>query len=307
MRVLVTGGAGFIASHIVDKLIELNYQVATIDNLSTGKEENINEQADFYKGDINDYKFLERIFQRFNPEIIIHHAAQSNARKSLDDPIYDCKTNIIGTLNLLDLSKDYGIKKFIYASSASIYGDVYKDISIREEDEIQPISFYAISKMTTEYYIQLYHKFYNINYIIFRYSNVYGPRQNPHGEGGVIPVFIDQMINDINPVIFGDGNQTRDFIYIEDVVNANIMAIEKDVNGIFNISTNTEININELFNEINNILHKDYKPKYGEMKKGDIVKSCLDNSKALEVLGWEPKHKIKIGLKRTIEYFLNEG
>ncbi|WP_069650408.1 NAD-dependent epimerase/dehydratase family protein [Caloranaerobacter ferrireducens] len=303
MRVLVTGGAGFIGSHIVDRLINLGYEVAIIDNLSTGNKNNVNKYAQFFYGDILDDNLLTEVFFNFKPKIVVHHAAQSNAQKSINNPINDCETNILGTINLLEMARTFNIEKFIYASSAAVYGET-GCIKIDEYYQKQPISFYGISKMTPEFYIETYHKIYGLKYTIFRYSNVYGPRQNPHGEGGVISVFINQMLNDINPTIYGDGTQTRDFIYVDDVVEANLAALNMDVCGIFNISTNIETSINELFELLNNVLKKKYELKYSKWKDGDILRSCLDNSKAKDLLEWKPNFSLKQGIEKTIEYYV---
>ena len=303
MRVLVTGGAGFIGSHIVDKLIQLNNEVLVVDNLSTGSIDNLNKKAIFKQGCITDGVFVDKVFESFRPQYVIHQAAQSNANKSIENPVADCKTNILGTLVLLDIIRKYAVKKLVYASSAAVYGDGDK-ISLDEELPSNPISFYGLSKLTPENYIKLYNDLYNVNYTIFRYANVFGGRQNPQGEGGVVSVLINKMINNITPSIFGDGTQTRDFIYVEDVVEANILALQNDVNGTFNLSTNKETTINELYFILSDILRKKYICDYKPRKKGDILRSCLNNKKLKNQLGWEPRYSLEEGLKRTIEYTL---
>jgi UDP-glucose 4-epimerase len=212
MKVLVTGGAGFIGSNLVDRLIEKKYEVVIIDNLSTGKKEHINKNATFYKADISSNE-IEDIFKKENINIVIHTAAQIDVQKSINDPIYDCKNNIIGTLNILEACKKHKIEKLVYSSSAAVYGQP-DYLPVDEEHPINAMSGYGISKHTPEHYINMYSDIYGLNASILRYSNVYGPRQDPKGEGGVISIFVDKMLNNEEPIIYGDGEQTRDFIYV---------------------------------------------------------------------------------------------
>lgn len=301
MKVLVTGGAGFIGSHVVDLLIENGYEVVIVDNLSTGKEEFINEKAIFYKKDITDDDLYE-IFEKEKPDYVIHQAAQIDVQKSIDNPVFDAKVNVLGTVNLLECCRKSGVKKTVYASSAAVYGNP-EYLPIDEGHRINPISYYGISKHTPEHYFEVYRQLYDLKYTILRYANVYGIRQDPKGEGGVISIFIDKMLKGEMPVIFGDGNQTRDFVYVKDVAKANLLALEKGDNEIVNISTNKPTSINELVDLMNKIMNTSLEPVYKEPRKGDIVHSYLDNKKALDVLGWKPEYSLEEGLKETIEYY----
>ena len=301
MKVLVTGGAGFIGSNIVDKLIEENYEVIIIDDLSTGKEEHINEKAKFYKADISS-KEINDIFEKENINIVIHTAAQIDVQKSISNPIYDCKNNIIGTLNILEACKKHKIEKLVYSSSAAVYGQP-DYLPVDEEHPINAMSGYGISKHTPEHYIKMYSDIYELNASILRYSNVYGPRQDPKGEGGVISIFVDKMLDNEKPIIYGDGEQTRDFIYVEDIVSANLAAINKDKTEVYNISCNKKNSINDLATIINKILDTNFSPIYKEARPGDIRHSVLDNNKALNSLAWKPQYDLEQGLKETITYY----
>jgi len=303
LEVLVTGGAGFIGSNIVDKLIDLNYEVIIIDNLSTGKIENINKKANFYNLDIKD-KAIEKVFQSHNISFLIHTAAQIDVQKSFDNPSFDAENNILGTINILNNCVKYDIEKIIYSSSAAVYGEP-NYLPIDEEHSISPISPYGISKFVPEKYIQMYNKIYNLNFTILRYSNAFGPRQDAKGEGGVISIFIDRMLNDKLPVIFGDGEQTRDFIYVSDIVSANINALAFAANKILNISSNNKISINYLVSDLNNILKSNIKPIFKKEKEGDIKHSSLNNIKAKESLNWKPRVSFLDGLRKTIEFNKN--
>ena len=278
--ILITGGAGFIGSHIADILIQNNYKVIIADNLSTGKKENINNKAIFYNIDIKNYNDLENIFNNNKIEYIIHLAAQVSVPNSIRNPINDANENIIATLNIIELSKKYNIKKIIASSSAAVYG-IPKKLPIDELHTTIPISYYGLSKLTMEKYLILS----NLNYIICRFSNVYGPRQTPHGEAGVVSIFMDNAINNKDLNIFGDGKQTRDFIYVEDIAKMFLFFIEKNIsNEILNISTNNSININELANTIINISKSNIKINYLEKRDGDIDDSILDNKKLLNLI-----------------------
>lgn len=301
MKVLVTGGAGFIGSHIVDLLIENGYEVVIVDNLSTGKKEFINKKAIFYKKDITDDDLYE-IFEKEKPDYVIHQAAQIDVQKSIDNPVFDAKVNVLGTVNLLECCRKSGVKKVIYASSAAVYGNP-EYLPIDEKHKVNPISYYGISKHTAEHYFEVYSQLYGLKYTILRYANVYGIRQDPKGEGGVISIFIDKMLKSERPIIFGDGNQTRDFVYVKDVAKANLLALEKGDNEVVNISTNKPTSINELVEIMNKIMNISLEPIYTEPRKGDIVHSYLDNKKALDVLGWKPEYSLEDGLKETIEYY----
>lgn len=302
MKILVTGGAGFIGSNVVEELISNNHKVCVIDNLSTGKVENLNQEARFYKCDITNTEVLRLVFEVERPEVVYHCAAQIDVQNSLKKPAFDANINVIGTINILECCRKYEIKKIIYPSSAAVYGNP-KYLPVDENHLINPISFYGISKHTPEHYIKIFCSLYDIKYTIFRYSNVYGIRQEPKGEGGVVSIFIDKFLNNGAPVIFGDGEQTRDFIYVKDVARANLFALNKGDNKIVNISTNVPVTVNELFKTMKRIFNRDVEIIHKEPRKGDILHSYLDNTLAKECLEWEAEYDFENGVRETINYY----
>lgn len=302
MKILVTGGAGFIGSNIVDRLINLGHKVVIIDDLSTGKERNINPLAKFYKLDIQDTK-IEEIFKDEQINIVSHHAAQIDVRKSVSDPIFDTGVNVLGSLNLLQLCIKYNVKKFIFASSGgTVYGE-QKVYPASEDHPTQPICPYGINKLTIEHYLYYYWTVYNLDYTVLRYANIYGPGQDPWGEAGVVAIFINKLLKNEQPIINGDGEQTRDYTYVDDVVEANISAINSPATGIFNIGTGVETSVNKLFSMTVEIMGAKVKEVHGPAKDGEISRSCLDWTKAKEILGWQPKVKFEEGIKQTVKYF----
>lgn len=303
MKILVTGGAGFIGSHIVDKLIENGHDVVVVDDLSTGSMENVHKNAVLHTMDIRS-EYIGRIFAMEKPDVIIHHAAQIDVQKSIKQPGVDADINIVGTVNILENCVKYGVKKIIYASSAAVYGTP-QYLPVDEKHIVDPISYYGISKHTPEHYIKVYNLLYGLKYTILRYANVYGPRQDPKGEGGVVSIFTNRMLNDEQPTIFGDGEATRDYIYVGDIAEANIKALELGDNEIINVSTNSTTAVNELFQTIKEIVGFNKEPIYADERKGDIKHSCLDNGKAKELLGWQPQYSLEDGLRRTVEYYKN--
>jgi UDP-glucose 4-epimerase len=301
MEVLVTGGAGFIGSNIVDGLIEEGHEVIVVDNLTSGKKENLNEKAEFYQLDIKDQD-LEKVFKENNITHVIHHAAQIDVQHSIKDPLFDAQNNILGTINVLEMAKKYEVEKIIYASSAAVYGEP-DYLPVDEEHPIKAMSPYGISKHTPEHYIKMYNELYDLKYTIFRYANVYGPRQDPKGEGGVVSIFVDKMLDEERPVIFGDGQQTRDFIHVYDIVKANLLALETGDNILVNISTENRDSVIDLVEYLNLILPYNLEAIYEEARKGDILHSSLANGKAKELLDWTPDYDFKAGLKQTVEYY----
>jgi len=302
MRILVTGGAGFIGSNIVDALVNLGHNVFIVDNLLTGKKENINPNAVFYEVDITDKKMLESIFKETRPEIVFHAAAQIDVRKSVENPQFDAEVNIIGSINVFELSVRYGVKRIIFSSTGgALYGEP-KILPAKEDSPIEPLSPYGVSKFAPEQYLNYFNRLYGIERVILRYGNVYGSRQDPLGEAGVIAIFTGRTLNDLQPVIYGDGNQTRDYIFVEDVVRANILAIEGK-GGIYNIGTGIETSVNDLVKMFSEILNKHIEPVYAPPRKGEVQRIALDTSKAKKELGFTPKFSLEEGLKRTVDWY----
>jgi UDP-glucose 4-epimerase len=301
MNVLITGGAGFIGSHIVDLLIENDYNVSIIDNLTHGKKKNINPKATFYEMDIRD-KNISKIFEKEKPEFVIHNAAQISVPNSIVDPINDASINIIGTINVLETARKFNVKKILYPASAAIFGEP-SYLPIDEDHPLEMLSGYGVTKHTVEHYLKVYKSLYNIDYVSLRCSNVYGPRQDYSGEGGVVAIFCEKLLNNEKPFIYGDGYQIRDFVFVKDVARAYLMAIESDIHGIFNVCTNSKITVNELLSTINHILHKDVTAVYTDSREGDIRDSYMTYDKINSVIGWEPEKSILEGLKETLDYY----
>lgn len=303
MKILVTGGAGFIGSHLVDQLIFNRHQVYIVDNLSTGKKENLNKKAEFLKTDVQNPN-LRKVFEDCKFDIVFHLAAQVDVSESAKNPKKDALANIFGTLNVLDLAAKNKVKKIILAHSVACFGEP-QYLPIDERHPIGPISFYGLSKYTAATYAQLYSQNYNLPYVINIFANVYGPRQNPLGEGGVVAVFTYKMLKGIAPEIFGNGKQTRDFIFVEDVVDA-ILSSTKLENEILTIGTEKETSINDLYKKLASLLNFEKKPIYKPKKEGDIFRSVLSIKKAKKLLGFTPKTPLDIGLGKTINYFKKE-
>ncbi|MFC1557837.1 NAD-dependent epimerase/dehydratase family protein [candidate division KSB1 bacterium] len=301
-RVLVTGGAGFIGSHIADRLIETGYNVDIIDNLSTGVSNNINKNAEFYEMDINDDR-MESLFRDRKYAAVFHQAAQMNVRVSVEDPLLDIQNNIVGMVKLIDYAVKNNIEHFIFASTGgAIYGE-QENFPADENHNTNPYSPYGINKLTGEKYLYYFNKSFGLKYTAMRYANVYGPRQNPFGEAGVVAIFAHHMLGGEKAVIFGTGKQTRDFVYVEDVVNANMLVLEKGIEGCFNIGTGIETDVNTIFSEMAEIISYSEPPGYEPAKKGEQTRSVLDCKKAEQVLGWIPKYNLKKGLEKTVGYF----
>lgn len=299
-NILVTGGAGFIGSHIVDKYIECGHKVWILDNLSTGKIENINPKAELIKMDIRD-KNIETIFKKVNFDIVNHHAAQINIRTSVENPIEDAEMNILGTINLLENIKKHNVKKIIFASSGgAIYGEC--DIPKDENSEKVPDSPYGIAKYTNEMYIKFYAKNYKLNYSILRYGNVYGPRQNNEGEAGVISIFFTKMLFNEDVNIFGDGEQVRDYVYVGDVVEANYQSLFLEGNNITNVATGEKTSVNELFKCQKELSNFEKYPKYLPARIGEIKNSTLNIEKMKKDLKINPKN-LKEGLTFTYNFY----
>ncbi len=302
MKILVTGGAGFIGSHIVDRYLALGHEVVIVDNLATGRRSNINPDATFYEISITDAEALREVFETQRPEVVNHHAAQMDVRRSVAEPQFDAETNIIGTLNLLEAGRAVGTRKFIFASSGgAIYGEV-EELPASEDVPLRPISHYGASKLAGEVYLGLYERLYGIETTVLRYANVYGPRQNPKGEAGVNAIFANMMLRGERPTIFGRGDKTRDYVFIADVVEANVLALERGAGEVLNIGTGVQTTDQEVYDAVAAAVGFDEPPIYGDERPGDVRHSCLDASRARAVLGWEPTVEFREGVRRTVEY-----
>lgn len=304
MKILITGGAGFIGSHIAEEYIEKGHSVAIIDNLSSGKKSQVPSEAIFYRCDIRDKKEVETIISKERPEIINHHAAQLSVRKSVEDPIEDAEINLLGFLNLLEAGRKNGLRKVIFASSGGVvYGDAKVLPTPESYTPLEPLSPYGVAKLASENYLFFYRKTYAVPYIALRYGNVYGPRQNPHGEAGVVAIFSKKLIQGDTPTINGEGKQTRDYVFVKDVVRANFLSLENETGGAFNIGTSIQTDVLTIFSTISDILKSSLSPIHGPAKPGEQQKSCLDNSYASKKLKWTPQFSLRKGLEQTVDYF----
>jgi UDP-glucose 4-epimerase len=306
MKIVVTGGAGFIASHLVDAYIQLNHEVYIIDDLSTGQNRNLNPSAKVYTLDIADPK-AGRLIAEIKPHVLNHHAAQMDVRRSVADPAFDARVNIIGFINLLEACKDAGVKRVIFSSSGgAVYGD-REPIPAAEAHETLPLSPYGVSKLTGELYLGYYQMAFGLPYVALRYANVYGPRQSTQGEAGVVAIFISQLLAGKNPVINGDGKQTRDYVFVGDVVRANIAALDSDFIGAVNIGTGKETDVVTLCERLRAGVGSPVKAVHGPAKPGEQRRSCLETSLATQVLGWRPEVALEQGLLQTIAYYREAG
>lgn len=302
MRILITGGAGFIASHVTDAYVAAGHEVVVIDDLSTGKKENLNPKARLYPMDIADPR-LAQVFADFKPQVVNTHAAQISVPLSVDDPLADAHSNIMGVLNVLENCAKHQVEKVIYVSSGGVvYGDP-KELPATEQYPLQPSSPYGISKYTGELYLQFYARRTGLKYVAFRYSNVYGPRQVPHGEAGVVSIFIQALLQGQVPTIFGDGSCVRDYVFVGDVVDANLRALTQGANVALNIGTGIPTDVNQLYAVITKVMGTDLKAKSGPPRRGDLQANYLDATLAQKVLGWKPQMSLEQGVARTVEYF----
>lgn len=306
MRILVTGGAGFIGSNIADAYINEGHEVVIVDDLSSGTLANVNRAAKFIKMDIRDPKIAE-IFRENRFDVMNHLAAQMDVRRSVADPLFDSKVNVEGTLNLLENCAKYNVKKVIFSSTGgAIYGE--QDYFPADENHpTTPLSPYGIAKLAVEKYLFFYKEVHGLSYVVLRYANVYGPRQNPHGEAGVVAIFTDKMLRGEQPVINGDGKQTRDYVYVGDVVRANVLALKHEESDVFNIGTGIETDVNVLFNRLRVATGAAVEEKHAPAKSGEQMRSVIDASKAKRLLGWEPTMDLDQGIKLTVEFRRSNG
>jgi len=310
-NVLVTGGAGFIGSNLVERLVEMGMGVIVVDNLSSGKIENIRPFLEkgilFYEHDITDEEMMSRIFMLHRPKVVFHLAAQASVARSVREPDLDAKVNVLGSILLMKLAVEHGAEKFIFSSTGgAIYGDGV-ETPTPETVFPRPVSPYGIAKLSAEKYLEFFGREKGLRYTILRYGNVYGPRQDPYGEAGVVAIFTERMLKGDEVIINGDGEYIRDYVYVEDVVEANVLAIERGDGEVLNIGTGRGTSVNELFEMLKGITGYDREPTYGPPRPGDLRKSILDPSKAKEILGWEPKTALEEGLKKTVEWFRKRG
>ncbi|WP_295788429.1 NAD-dependent epimerase/dehydratase family protein [uncultured Veillonella sp.] len=302
MNIIVTGGAGFIGSHLVDRLLADQHEVLVIDNLSTGSRDNVNSKAQFVEMDIRSAE-LESLFKEFKPQYVFHEAAQTMVPISMADPALDCDVNLMGLINVLNACVAAKVEKIIMPSSAAVYGDL-TSLPLDETMTGHPASFYGLTKLTTESYLRLYEENFGLPYICFRYANVYGPRQGHGGEGGVISIFCEQLQQGQELVVFGDGDQTRDFVYVADVVAANMLALEHpDITGVYNVSTETSTSLNELIVAFEQVVGHPITVQHEPARIGDIKHSLLSIKKVARDLSYKPSIELLEGLKETFKYF----
>lgn len=299
MKVLVTGGAGFIGSNIVDQLLAEGHEVVVVDDLSSGNRDNLPTGVPLIQMDIA--SDLNPLFAKEKFDAVIHQAAQVSVPNSIKNPLHDLHVNLQGLVNVLEACRKYDVGKIVFASSAAVYGPP-QQLPIPETHPLFPLSPYGLTKRTAEEYLRIYHELHGIRYTILRYGNVYGPRQTVKGESGVIAIFTDALCRGHIPTIFGDGTDTRDYVYVGDVARANVLALTTADGQTLNISNETAVNLIELFDALTDALGEKAEPKYGPIRPGDIQHSTLANSRAKTILGWEPKTALPEGLKHTVEW-----
>jgi len=302
MKALVTGGAGFIGSHVMDAFVEAGHDVVVVDDLSTGRRANLNPAATFHEIDVRD-PALRQVFEEERPDVVSHHAAQVDVRRSVADPTFDAEVNVLGSLNVLDCCREVGVEKVIYISSGgAVYGEPVT-LPCDEEHPIQPLCPYGASKYVVEQYLYVYRELYGLDYTVLRYGNVYGPRQDPHGEAGVVAIFAGQMVGEETPTINGSGEQERDFVYVGDCARANLLALARGSGRAYNLGSGEGTSINRLFELLKTVTGYEGEPVHGPAKAGETFRIYLDATRAREELGWEPEVSLREGLQRTAAHF----
>ena len=303
MRIIVTGGAGFIGSWVCEAYISEGHEVLVIDNLSTGSKDNIPPEAEFIECDVRDFTGLEKAFLKFHPQVVNHHAAQINVRDSVEDPRFDADVNIAGSLNVLRLCAEHKTKKFIFSSTGgALYGEPEK-LPADESTPALPLSPYGISKLSTEHYVRYHSKSHGFGHMILRYANVYGERQNPEGEAGVIGIFCENIISGKPCLIFGDGEQTRDYVHVSDISRANLLAASLEEEGTFNIGTSVESSVNDIASILGEVTKTEFETVHEKERPGEVRRISLDCSLAVEKLGWSAQVALREGLFRTWNWF----
>jgi UDP-glucose 4-epimerase len=302
MKVLVTGGAGFIGSHLADRLIVAGHEVVVLDDLSTGHVERLNPAARFYQMDIQS-PWLDELFKIERPEAVLHQAAQASVRRSVEDPAFDASVNVQGTVTLLQASVRHGVRRFLFASTGgALYGDA--DVIPTPEDyPTLPVSPYGASKLAAEVYLRTFHALHGLSYAALRYANVYGPRQDPHGEAGVVAIFAQRLLSGETARVNGDGKQTRDFVYVGDVAEANVRALTSEAVGSFNVGTGVETDINTIFQQLKRLSGNNHPEVHGPPMPGEQRRSVIDARKIEKVMGWRPLTSLEAGLDATVRYF----
>ncbi len=302
MKTLVTGGAGFIASHLSDRLVELGHEVVIVDDLSTGKRDNLPPAAKFYEVDIRD-KALADVFSAERPEVVFHHAAHADVTRSVRDPQHDASVNILGSLNLMECCRAHQVRRFVYANTGgALYGEP-QYTPVDESHPIAPVSPYGVSKRTAEMYLHAYHVNHGLEYTSLRYPNVYGPRQDPHGEAGVVAIFALRLLTGEQCTIFGDGSKTRDYVYVGDIVEANVLALNSDVCGIYNLGRGIEVTDLGVFEAVRAAVGSQLDPVYAQVRPGEVERIALNASKAESGLGWKWKTDFTDGVASAVDYY----
>lgn len=303
MKILVTGGAGFIGSHVVDTFIANGHEVVIVDDLSTGRRSNLNPAATFYQIDIRSDE-LRNVFEKEKPQVVDHHAAQMDVRRSVVDPLFDADVNVLGSIKLIEIARQYEVERFIYISTGgAVYGEP-EYLPCDEAHPINPICPYGASKHTVEHYLYMYHELYDLDYVVLRYPNVYGPRQDPHGEAGVVAIFTGLMLKGDQVVINGDGDQERDFVFVGDCARANLLALTtQNSNTIYNLGEGKPTTVNDVYRELKKITNYPLSAVHGPAKVGETRRIYLEAKKAAQDLDWQPSVGLGEGLTATVEYF----
>lgn len=306
MKVLVTGGAGFIGSHVCDRLARAGHELVILDDLSTGHPENIHTQARFYQLEL-DSPWLEELFRIERPEAVVHQAAQASVQRSVEDPVFDARVNVLGTVALLQACVRHRVQRFLFASTGgALYGEAEK-IPTPEEAPTRPVSPYGASKLAAEGYLRTFHDLSGLSYASLRYANVYGPRQDPHGEAGVVAIFSRQLLRGEPAVITGDGRQTRDFVYVEDVAQANLLALDSGECGAFNVGTGIETDVLTVFGHLKELTGSGQDPRHGTARTGEQRRSAVDPARIRQAMGWEPHTGLRQGLEATVRFFRDQA